>query len=117
MGHGFEGNFIALALSSDCELLLEPYWDTLPSDGSTLLLTSLAHAPYIMLILEKGERCYQRVGIQRFWNPTLALTRHRETGEIIDTFPLSNRTLKVWFGELFNRISSVDKGNMTIVIG
>ena len=117
MGHGFEGNFIALALSSDCELLLEPYWDTLPSDGSTLLLTSLAHAPYTMLILEKDERCYQRVGIQRLWNPTLALTRHRETGEIIDTFPLSNHTLKDWFGELFNCISSVDKGNMTIVIG
>jgi len=113
-GHGFEGSFLALALNPDCELLLEPYWDTIPSDGSTLLFTRLEHALDTMLILQKGESCYQRVGIQESLSLARVLIRHRETGEIS---ALSERTTEDYLDEMFNDISSDGKANMTIVIG
>ena len=115
-GHGFEGNSVALALNHDWELLLEPYWDTVPSDGSTLLFTRLDHALDTMLILEKSESCYQRVGIQHFLTP-FVLIRHCETGAIVKASTLSKHTMEDYLDELFSGISSVDKGNMTIVIG
>lgn len=107
-------NLIKLAYNDDTDLLMPASWDTIPSKLETLVCVGTEEMDHL-LILEKSEDTYYRVGIGSTFSETyIASFQDCKTGEI-QSFPIfaDGRDWGILIQEWWKSFSSLQ----TIVIG